>query len=38
MRESTYDGKTFVEIEEKGQPNKGVTLRALRVLMQVYGG
>jgi hypothetical protein len=30
--EYTYNGKTWVDIEEKGQPSKWVTLRALRVL------
>ena len=28
----SYNGKTWVDIEEKGQPSKWVTLRALRVL------
>ncbi|HXW00565.1 MAG TPA: nitrogen fixation protein NifH, partial [Anaerolineae bacterium] len=32
--EYTYNGKTWVEIEEKGKPSKWVTLRALRVLQQ----
>lgn len=30
--EYTYNGKTWVDIEEKGGPSKWVTLRALRVL------
>lgn len=30
--EYTYNGKTWVDVEEKGQPSKWVTLRALRVL------
>lgn len=30
--EYTYNGKTWAEIEKKGQPSKWVTLRALRVL------
>ena len=30
--EYTYNSKTWVDIEEKGQPSKWVTLRALRVL------
>ncbi|MBC7263444.1 MAG: nitrogen fixation protein NifH [Chloroflexi bacterium] len=30
----TYNGKTWVDIERKGQPSKWVTLRALRVLRQ----
>lgn len=29
--EYTYNGKTWVDIEEKGEPSKWVTLRALRV-------
>jgi len=32
----TYNGKTWVEIEEKGQPSKWVTLRALSVLKRYY--
>jgi len=30
--EYTYNGKTWVEIEQKGKPSKWVTLRAMRVL------
>jgi len=30
--EYTYNGKSWVDIEKKGQPSKWVTLRALRVL------
>jgi hypothetical protein len=30
--EYTYNGKTWVDIEEKGAPSKWVTLRAMRVL------
>lgn len=30
--EYTYNGKTWVNIEEKGKPSKWVTLRALRVV------
>jgi hypothetical protein len=30
--EYSYNGKTVVDIEEKGKPSKWVTLRALRVL------
>jgi len=30
--EYTYNGKTWVDIEQKGEPSKWVTLRALRVL------
>ena len=33
--EYTYNGKTWVAIEEKKQPSKWVTLRALRVLKRV---
>lgn len=32
--EYTYNGKTWVDVEEKGKPSKWVTLRALRVLQQ----
>ncbi|MBI4328668.1 MAG: nitrogen fixation protein NifH [Chloroflexi bacterium] len=35
--EYTYNGKTWVDIETKGQPSKWVTLRALRALRGVYG-
>jgi hypothetical protein len=31
----SYNGKTWVDIEEKGQPSKWVTLRALRVLKRM---
>lgn len=34
--EYSYNGKTWVDIEEKGQPSKWVTLRALRVLKAAY--
>jgi hypothetical protein len=34
--EYSYDGKTWVDIERKGQPSKWVTLRALRVLKAAY--
>jgi hypothetical protein len=33
--EYTYNGKTWVDIEERRQPSKWVTLRALRVLSKV---
>jgi hypothetical protein len=36
--EYSYNGKTWVDIEEKGQPSKWVTLRALRVISQVPEG
>jgi hypothetical protein len=32
LLEYTYNGKTWVDVEEKGKPSKWVTLRALRVL------
>ena len=32
MLEYSYNGKTWVDVEKKGQPSKWVTLRALRVL------
>lgn len=34
--EYTYNGKTWVDIETKGQPSKWVTLRAIRVLKAAY--
>ena len=36
--EYTYNGKTWVEIEEKKMPSKWVTLRALRVLKAAHIG
>jgi hypothetical protein len=36
IMEYTYNGKTWVDIEEKKQPSKWVTLRALRVLKRYY--
>ncbi len=33
--EYTYNGKTWVNIEKKGQPSKWVTLRALRMLKDI---
>ncbi|MFQ5885767.1 MAG: nitrogen fixation protein NifH [Anaerolineae bacterium] len=35
--EYTYNGKTWADIEKRGQPSKWITLRALRVLKGVYG-
>jgi hypothetical protein len=35
--EYTYNGKTWVEVEQKKKPSKWVTLRALRVLKRVGG-
>jgi hypothetical protein len=32
----TYNGKTWVDIESKGEPSKWVTLRALRVIKRTY--
>jgi hypothetical protein len=34
--EYTYNGKTWVDVEKKGQPSKWVTLRAIRVLKAAY--
>ncbi|MFC2019794.1 nitrogen fixation protein NifH [Chloroflexota bacterium] len=34
--EYSYNGKSWVDIETKGQPSKWVTLRALRVLKAAY--
>jgi hypothetical protein len=36
--EYTYNGKTWIDIEDKGKPSKWVTLRALRVLKQAVPG
>lgn len=36
--EYTYNGKTWVDVEDKGKPSKWVTLRALRVLKQAMPG
>jgi hypothetical protein len=36
LMESAHDGKKWVEIEEKGQPGKWVTLRALRALKAAF--
>ncbi len=38
LLEYTYNGKTWVDIEEKKKPSKWVTLRALRVLKRAQGG
>jgi hypothetical protein len=35
--EYTYNGKTWVDIEEKKKPSKWVTLRACRVLKRYFG-
>jgi hypothetical protein len=34
--EYSYTGKTWVDIEKRGQPSKWITLRALRVLKAAY--
>lgn len=34
--EYSYNGKTWVDVEKKGQPSKWVTLRALRFLKAAY--
>jgi len=36
--EYSYNGKTWVNVENKGQPSKWVTLRALKVLRAAYPG
>jgi hypothetical protein len=36
MLEYTYNGKTWIDVEEKKKPSKWVTLRALRVLKHHY--
>jgi len=36
LLEHTYNGKSWITIEKKGQPSKWVTLRALRVLKAAY--
>ena len=33
--EYTYNGKTWADVEQKGEPSKWVTLRAMRVLKRV---
>ena len=35
--EYSYNGKTWIDIERKGEPSKWVTLRAIRVLQRVFG-
>jgi hypothetical protein len=35
--EYSYNGKTWVDVEVKGQPSKWVTLRAMRVLSRATG-
>jgi hypothetical protein len=35
--EYAYNGKTWVDFEQQGQPSKWVTLRACRVLKQAFG-
>lgn len=36
--EYSYNGKMWIDVEEKGRPSKWVTLRALRVLKQAANG
>jgi hypothetical protein len=36
--EYSYNGKMWADVEEKGQPSKWVTLRALRALKRFHGG
>ena len=36
--EYSYSGKTWADIEEKGEPSKWVTLRAIRLLKAAYPG
>jgi hypothetical protein len=33
----TFNGKMWIDIEEKHKPSKWITLRALRVLKRFYG-
>jgi hypothetical protein len=35
--ENTFNGKMWVDIEEKRRPSKWITLRAVRVLKRMYG-
>ena len=35
LLDNTYNGKMWVDIEEKGKPSKWVTLRALRTLRRL---
>jgi hypothetical protein len=34
--EHSFNGKMWIDIEEKGEPSKWITLRALRVLKTAY--
>ncbi|MFC1899917.1 nitrogen fixation protein NifH [Chloroflexota bacterium] len=36
LLEYSYNGKTWADIEKKGQPSKWITLRALKVLQAAY--
>ncbi len=36
--EYNYNGKMWADIEQKGQPSKWVTLRAVRTLKRIHGG
>ena len=35
--ENTFNGKMWVDIEEKKNPSKWITLKAARILRRVYG-
>jgi len=38
LLKNTFNGKMWVDIEEKNKPSKWITLRAMRVLKRFYGG
>jgi hypothetical protein len=35
--EYSYNGKMWADVEEKGEPSKWVTLRAVRMLKRLHG-
>jgi hypothetical protein len=35
--ETTFNGRMWVDIEEKGKPSKWITLNALKVVRRFYG-
>jgi hypothetical protein len=35
LLENTYNGKMWINLEEKGKPSKWITLRALRTLRRL---
>jgi hypothetical protein len=37
LLENTFNGKMWVDIEEKGRPSKWITLRAVRTLRRFHG-